>query len=99
MVGPTHAEPFALRAYATQKTATAMSPSRVPQAAWAAKAGSCSAARNTDTGPDVKGSPATQPPTPGPQRRATSVATAMRSDVEIAFRIRTVMWQFHYSPG
>src|ERR1041384_7813179 len=57
----------------------AASPRRVPTAAPAAKSGPCSRARKTETGAEVRGKPESHPPTPCPQRRATRVATAIRS--------------------
>src|SRR5438034_7224327 len=59
----------------------AASPRRVPTAAPAAKSGPCSRARNTETGAEVRGKPESHPPTPCPHRRATRVATAIRSGV------------------
>src|SRR6266481_5446328 len=59
----------------------AASPRSVPTAAPVAKDGPCSSARNTETGAEVRGKPASHPPTPCPQRRATRVATAIRSGV------------------
>src|SRR5262249_50161333 len=59
-------------------------PSSVPTAAPAANAGPCSKARNTETGAEVRGKPASHPPTPGPHRRVTKVAMAMRSGVTMS---------------
>src|SRR5437016_3056983 len=78
------------RAYTTQKQATPTRPASVPTAARAANPGPCSRARNTETGPDVSGSPASQPPTAGPHRRPASVAAAMRSGVSTTFARRRV---------
>ena len=78
------------RAYTTQKQATPTRPASVPTAARAANPGPCSRARNTETGPDVSGSPASQPPTAGPHRRPASVTAAMKSGVSTTFARRRV---------
>jgi hypothetical protein len=40
---------------------------------------------------ELKGNPATQPPTAGPQRRAARVATAISSGVNLSFRMKSVI--------
>src|SRR5499426_2902501 len=59
-------------------------PRSVPTAAPAAKTGPCSMARNTETGAEVRGKPASHPPTPGPQRRVTRVAMAIKRGVTMS---------------
>jgi len=51
-------------------------PSRDADAARAAKPDPWLSARETDSGPDVSGRPATTPPTAWPKRRESAVASA-----------------------
>src|SRR6266849_2584069 len=76
-----HAARRALQLYARQRTACDRRTSSVQTAAVAANFGPCSSARNIETGVEVSGRPAMVPPTPGPHRRANSVATATRAGV------------------
>ena len=64
-------------AYAVAKKACPTVPSSEPDAAACEKVAPCSIARNTAMGPDVSGSPTSQPPVACPNRRLTSVATRM----------------------
>src|SRR5262249_37107931 len=63
------------RRYAKQNAATPARPSTVASAALRANSGPRSIARKTDTGPEVRGNPANQPPIDCPHRRAAMVAT------------------------
>lgn len=47
----------------------------------AANSGPCSSRKKTETGPDMSGMEAKAPPTAGPQRRMSNVATAISSGV------------------
>ncbi len=82
---PGHPVRGAATPYASAKAARATRPNNVPSAARAANSGPCSRARIRDTGPDVRGKPASHPPTPGPQRRPASVARRISSGARRAF--------------
>src|SRR5262245_39332583 len=72
------------RWYAKQNAATPARPSTVASAALLANSGPRSIARKTDTGPDVRGNPESQPPIDWPHRRAAMVATPTSSGVRIS---------------
>src|SRR6266508_5154324 len=63
-----------------------MAPASDPTAAAAAKASPCSRAMKKATGPDVSGSPTSQPLTLWPHRRPARLATAIRIGVTTTLR-------------
>ena len=75
-------------AYARQKPASAAAPPIDPIAAATANDVPWSMARKNATGPDVRGSPTSHPPTPGPQRRAASVAPPISAGVRMSLKRR-----------
>src|SRR5207237_9912613 len=81
----------AIAAYTTATTADAATPPIDPAAADAAKPVPCSSARNNDTGPDVNGSPTSQPLIDGPNRRPAIVAIAMSAGVTTSLSAR-IKW-------
>ena len=74
---PPHRTRRAATPYARLNAASETKPKSVPSAARAANSGPCSRARMSDAGPEVIGSPASHPPTAGPQRRPAIVASRM----------------------
>src|SRR5437867_826945 len=65
-----------------------MVPARMPTAAAPAKLTPSRSAMKKAIGPDVSGSPTSQPPTPGPHRRPARLAAPIRSGVRTSFRTR-----------
>src|SRR5437016_11428165 len=76
-----------------------MVPASIPMPAPAAKPAPWSSARKSATGPDVKGSPTSQPPTAGPQRRPARLAAPIRAGVTMSFSARVCTWPALTSSG
>ncbi len=75
-----------------------MVPARVPTAAALANATPWLSARKKAIGPEVSGSPTSQPLTAGPQRRPVRLAAPISAGVSTNFRARLSICQFSHSP-
>src|SRR5215471_17157854 len=81
-----------------QKQACAAAPASDPAAAAAAKPVPWSSARKKAIGPEVSGSPTSQPPTASPHRRPTPPAARVSSGVRTILRGSVPMGAFHKFP-